>query len=151
MWVHENTVHLLAGQKRLEDDYLDPDVLFKVSSAYMAETMKAIKEFLRSLHHLIGDLLAYITKKFLKVHTYDDYPKYVTSDNEMIARILHLPPVKNKANSVKKCMADTRWTSRQSMICWIRSSWIQICIHWSKSISSKGMTEGHFMPSTSGD
>ena len=42
---------------------------------------------------------------------YGDYPKYVTPDNEVIARMLHLPPEKNRlhneqsAQSVKECTA----------------------------------------------
>ena len=36
MGVQEDTVHLLAGQKRLKDDYKDPDMLPKVNKADMA-------------------------------------------------------------------------------------------------------------------
>ena len=42
--VHEDTVHLLAGKKRLKDKYKDPDVLLKVNKADMAATMESIKE-----------------------------------------------------------------------------------------------------------
>ena len=41
MEVHEYTVHLLASQKRLKDEYTDPDVVPKVNKADMAETMDA--------------------------------------------------------------------------------------------------------------
>ena len=37
--VSENTGHLLAGQKRLEDEYKDPDVLPKVNKADRAGTI----------------------------------------------------------------------------------------------------------------
>ena len=45
--VHENTVCLLAGQKRLEDEYKDLDVLPKDSKADMVRMMEAIEEYLR--------------------------------------------------------------------------------------------------------
>ena len=48
MEVHEDTVCLLAGKKKLEDDYEDPNVLPKINKLDMAGTMKAIKEYLRS-------------------------------------------------------------------------------------------------------
>ena len=46
MGVHENTVHLLAGRKRLKDKYKDPDVLPKVKTN-TAGTIKSIKEYHR--------------------------------------------------------------------------------------------------------
>ena len=48
MGVHEDTVHLLAGQKKINREYKDPDVLPKVNKSDMAGTMEAIKEYLRS-------------------------------------------------------------------------------------------------------
>ena len=45
--LHEGTVHLIAGQKKLEDEYKDPDMLPKTSKSNRAGTMKAIKEYLR--------------------------------------------------------------------------------------------------------
>ena len=42
MGVHDDTVHLLVGQKMLEDEYKDPDVLPKVDKADMAGTMELI-------------------------------------------------------------------------------------------------------------
>ena len=41
-------MHLLAGQKRLEDEYEDPDVILKVNKADMAGTMESIEEYLQS-------------------------------------------------------------------------------------------------------
>ena len=46
--VPEDTVDLLAGQKRLKDEYKDPNVPPKVNKAFMAEMMEFIKEYLRS-------------------------------------------------------------------------------------------------------
>ena len=37
-------------EKRLEDEYKDPDVLSKVNKADMAGMMESIKEYLRSHH-----------------------------------------------------------------------------------------------------
>ena len=34
--MHEDTVHLLAGQKKLEDKYKDPDMLCKINKSDMA-------------------------------------------------------------------------------------------------------------------
>ena len=41
MGVHEDTVHLQARQKKLEDDYKDPDVLPQINKLYMAGMMEA--------------------------------------------------------------------------------------------------------------
>ena len=40
--------------------------------------------------------LAYIIRMSITVQTYGEYPMYATTDDEMIARMLHLPPDKNK-------------------------------------------------------
>ena len=48
MGVHEVTVPLPAGQKKLKDKYKDPDVLPKVNKSDMAGTIEDIKEILRS-------------------------------------------------------------------------------------------------------
>ena len=37
-------MHLLADQKRLEDEYKDTDMLLNVNKADMAGTMESIKE-----------------------------------------------------------------------------------------------------------
>ena len=44
MGMSEDKVHLLAGQKRLKDEYKDPDVLPKVDKTNMAGMMETIKE-----------------------------------------------------------------------------------------------------------
>ena len=43
MIVQEDIVHMLAGQRRLEDGYKDPDILPKVNKTDMAGTMMSIK------------------------------------------------------------------------------------------------------------
>ena len=47
MGLNEDTVHLLAGHKNLENEYKDPDMLWKISKSDMALTVEAIKEYLR--------------------------------------------------------------------------------------------------------
>ena len=47
MEVDEGTVCLLAGQKRLEDEYKDPNILPKINKSDMAVMMESIKEYLR--------------------------------------------------------------------------------------------------------
>ena len=71
----ENTGHLLAGQKRLEDEYKDPDVLPKVNKADRAGTIESIKEYLRSCHGVIRAPLAYVIRKTILIQPYGDYPK----------------------------------------------------------------------------
>ena len=86
---HDDTAHLVAEQKRHEDEYKDHDVISKVHKANMAGTMEAIKEYLRSHCGVMRAHLTYIIKKTIIVQTYGDYPKYATPDNEMITRTLH--------------------------------------------------------------
>ena len=47
MGVHEDIMHLLAGQKKLKDEYKDIDMMPKINKSDMAGTMEAIKEYLR--------------------------------------------------------------------------------------------------------
>ena len=56
MGVHEDTVHLLAGQKKLKDDYKDPHVLPMINKSDMVGMMEAIKDYLRS-HHVTHNTL----------------------------------------------------------------------------------------------
>ena len=58
MGVQDGTVHLLSGQKRLKDDYKDPDVLPKFNNAKTAGTIEVIKKNLKSCHGLIKASLA---------------------------------------------------------------------------------------------
>ena len=50
MEVNEGTVHLLAGQKRLKDEYKDSNVLPKMNKSDMAGMMESIKEYHRSCY-----------------------------------------------------------------------------------------------------
>ena len=54
---------LMTGQKKLEDECKDPDMLPKINKLDMAGIMKAIKEYLRSHHGVIWVPLAYVTQK----------------------------------------------------------------------------------------
>ena len=87
---------------------------------------------------------------------FGDYPKYVTPDNEMIARMLHLSLEKNKLDNekstqlVKKHTAEYKIDNRSVYDILDRSVKILICIYLSNTISSRAMEEGHFMPSTPG-
>ena len=58
--------------------------------------MESIKEYFRAHHGVVKAPLAYITRKTITVQTMGDYPTYASPDDKMIARILHLPPDKNK-------------------------------------------------------
>ena len=102
-------MHLLLGQKRLDDEYNYLDMLFKVNKADMAGMMKSIKEYLRSSHGVVRASLAYIIRKTITVQTYGDYPTYAAPDDKMIARILQLCRViKSSYNRVEdrqqKCL-----------------------------------------------
>ena len=90
-----DTVCLLTGQKRLKNEYKDPDVLPKVNKADVIGTMEAINEYLRLCHAIVRTPLAYIITKTIIVQTLGNYPKYITPDNEMIARMTH-PPLDEK-------------------------------------------------------
>ena len=115
--VSEDTVFLLAGQRRLDQDK-DPNVLPKVNKISMAETMKAIKEYLRSCHGVVRAPFAYIVRKTVIVQTYGNYSHLVTPDDEMITRMLHLPTDKNmfhherSAQSIKEHTAEYKKNNR---------------------------------------
>ena len=69
MGIHEDTVHLLTRQKRLEDEDKDTDMLPKINKAVMERTMESIKEYLRSHHSVKRAPLAYINRKTITVQT----------------------------------------------------------------------------------
>ena len=96
MGVHEDTVCLLVGQKKLKDENKDHDMLPKINESDMAGMMEAYKEYLRSYQAVMRAPLAYITRKTILVQIYGDYTKNATPDDEMIVVMLHLPPDKNK-------------------------------------------------------
>ena len=87
-------------------------MLPEINKADMAGTMESIKEYLRSHHGDMRVLLTYFIRRTITVQVYGDYPKYATPDNEMITRMLHLPPDKIKlhhalsAQSVKECTPE---------------------------------------------
>ena len=56
-------MHLLAGQKMLEDEYKDHNVLCKVNKANMARRIEAIKEYQTSHCGVMRVPLAYIIRK----------------------------------------------------------------------------------------
>ena len=88
-------IYVLAGQKKLKDEYKIPNVLHKNNKSDMAGMMEAIKEYLRFCCGVVRAPPAYIIKKNVVVKT-GDYPKYATPNDKMVARMLHLPPGKNK-------------------------------------------------------
>ena len=63
--MHENTVHLLASQKRLKDKYKDPDMLFMINKADIAGMMETTEEYLRSYCGVVRVPLAYIIRKMI--------------------------------------------------------------------------------------
>ena len=88
-------MYLQTGSKKLNDKYKYLDVLPKVNNADMVETLESIEENHRSCCGVIRTSLAYIIWKNILVQIFDDYPKYMTPDDEMIARMLQLLPDKN--------------------------------------------------------
>ena len=113
MSVCEDTVHLLAGQKRFNNEYIDSDVLPKVDEADMAGTMESIKEYLRSCHGVIRAPLANVMRSTITVQTYGDYPMYATPDSEMIARTLHLLLDKNKLHNEQSAVSQRMYSRVQ--------------------------------------
>ena len=47
MEVNNDTLHLIAGQKKLKDEYKEPHMLPKIYKSDMAGTMEAIKKYIR--------------------------------------------------------------------------------------------------------
>ena len=148
----KETVYLLAGQKKIEDEYKDPNMLPKINKSYMAGTMESIQEYLRSCHGVARAPLAYVIRKTITVQTLGDYLMYASPDNKMIARMLHLPPYKNKLLSEKDVqrvqigMAEYKIDNQM-----VYDVLDQICKDTDLySNVPRGMEEGHFMPSTSG-
>ena len=70
--MHEDTAHLLAGQKRLEDEYKDPDVLPRINEYSMAGTIEAIEEYLRSCFGVTRAPLAYVIRRNVIIETYSE-------------------------------------------------------------------------------
>ena len=130
-------------------------MLPKVNKADIAGKMESIQEYLRSCHAVIRAPLAYVIRKTITVQVYGDYVKYVTLDDKMIARMLHLPPnidctINKEHSQLETIQQSTREITELSMTSWIRSTRILTDNHMSNSISPRGMAEGHIMPSTPG-
>ena len=71
---YKKTQFILAGQKRLKDEYKDLDMLHKVNKADMAGMMESIKAYLRSHHAVMRMSLAYVIRNTKTVQIYGDYP-----------------------------------------------------------------------------
>ena len=152
MGVDEGTACLMAGQKKLKNEYKDPDVLTKVNKSDMARMMEDIKEYLTSCCGDVQATLVYVIRKTITVQTYGNYPTYATPDDEMITRMLHLPPEKNKLHvinvqTVGACMPEYKIDNKTVYDILDQICKDTDCIHMSSSTSRRGMAEGHFMPS----
>ena len=116
--MNKEIVHSLVGQKKLKNEYKDPNMLPKINKSDMAGTMEAIKEHLRSRQGVIRAPLVYIIRKTIKVQTYGNYPLYATSDDKMMTKMLHLPADKNKiynkqsVQSVTQCRPEYKIDNR---------------------------------------
>ena len=85
--MQEDAVHAIAGQKKLQDEYKDSDVLPKINKSDVAGMMEAIEEYFRSCHGVVRAPVAYIIRKTIIVQAYSDYPMYVTPDDKMITKM----------------------------------------------------------------
>ena len=61
------------GQKKIEHEYKNPDMLPKVNDAIMVGTIKANEELLRSYFDIKRATLAYIIRKNIVIATYNCY------------------------------------------------------------------------------
>ena len=71
-------------------------MLPKVNKANKVGTMEAIKEYLRLHCGVMRGHLAYVIMETTVVKTYDEYHRYVTTDNKIFTMMLHLPQDKNR-------------------------------------------------------
>ena len=94
--VNEEMVCFLVSQKKLKDEYKDPNVLLKINKSDMVGNDGVHQRVPQCTCGIIKAPLAYVIRKTITVQTYGDYLRYATPDNEMIARMLHLPSHKNK-------------------------------------------------------
>ena len=87
-------------------------MLTKINKSDIAGIMEAIKEYIRLCQGVVRAPLTYIIRKTIIVQTYGENPMYATPDDEMIIRMLHLPPEKYRllseqyAQSVRACTAE---------------------------------------------
>ena len=89
-------------------------MLPKINKSDMAGTMEAIEEYLRLCCGVVRAPLAYVIRKTIAVQTYGDYPMYVTLDDEMISRMLHLPSDKNRCTTSKvhSQLLSIQWSTK---------------------------------------
>ena len=111
MGVNEDTLCLMTGQKKLEDEYKDPNVMPKINKSDIAGMMEAIKEYLRLHCGVVRLPFVYVIWKTITVQTYGDYHMYATPDDEMNARMLHLPLDKNKVHNEQSAQSVTQHTT----------------------------------------
>ena len=93
--------------------------------------------------------------KTIIVQTYDDYPMYVTPDDETITRMLHLLSDKNKVHNEQSEQSVVQHTTEYKIdnrtvydILDQNCKDTYMYIHMSSSTSPRTMTEEHIMPST---
>ena len=55
----------------------------------MSGMMEFIEKYLGSSQFVVRVHLAYLIRKTITIQTYDDYPKYVAPDDEMIVGMFH--------------------------------------------------------------
>ena len=80
------------GQRKLENEYKDQDVLPKINKADMVGTMEAISVYLWSHCGVERAPIAYIIGKRMTVQkAYDVYPWYSPPVNKMLDKMLNLP------------------------------------------------------------
>ena len=60
----------------------------KVNMADMQGMIQSIEEYLRSCYGVVRASLTCVIRKTILVQTYSDYPKYVTSDDKIIIKML---------------------------------------------------------------
>ena len=69
-------------------------MLPEVKKANTVGTMEAIENYLRLRHGVERAPLAYIVKKMMAVHPFAQI-RYITPEDEMIVRMMHLPKAEN--------------------------------------------------------
>ena len=111
-------------------------MMTKFNKTDVERMIEAIKEYFASHCVVIRVLLVYVIRKTIIIQIFSDYPKYATSDDEMIARMIHLPPDKSRLllghniSSVREQAAEYKINNRT-----VYDILDQIGIHVSNSIS----------------
>ena len=113
-----------------------------------AGTMEAIKEYLRTYYVVMTAPLAYIIRNTITVQAHGDYPMYAITKDEMIDRMLQLPPDKNKllpekdAQTVQAHTAECVIDNKLSMTFLIRSAKTLTSIHVLTAYVQEGWQRG---------